>query len=86
VEYEGESSTVQPARWRGWKVASSEIHRRRSQLSVDLSRLGGSQREAQEFNSQTHELMRQQDLADLPVLKGRPRGKIVVGADFPIGK
>jgi hypothetical protein len=43
---------------RGGEVARLrvvQIRRGRSQLSVDLSRLGGSQREAQEFDSQTHE-------------------------------
>jgi hypothetical protein len=35
---------------RGCEVASRKIHQGRSQLSVDLSRLGGSQWEAQEFD------------------------------------
>jgi hypothetical protein len=55
TEQEGESSMVQPARWRGCEVASSKTRQGRSQLNVDLSRLRGSQREAQEFDSQTHE-------------------------------
>jgi hypothetical protein len=55
AEQEGESLTVQPARLRGCEVASSKTRQGRSQLNVDLSRLGGLQREAQEFDSQTNE-------------------------------
>jgi hypothetical protein len=43
---------------RGCEVARfrvAEVRRGRSQLSVDLSHLGRSQREAQEFDSHTHE-------------------------------
>jgi hypothetical protein len=46
----------------------------------------GAKKRKEELEALSHELVKLRDLANLPVEKGRPRGKIPVGVDFLIGK
>jgi hypothetical protein len=78
------------ARLRGREVARGANIKPSPRLHVEGAIPVSPDRVSQDLKGKvgglSHELARQRDLADLPVVKGRPRRKITVGADFPIGK